>query len=113
MGQNQAKSKIHLISALGVGESWSQLKWHAKLLSNVLLKSVMNEHRIQEKLVTSSPYPYHIIRPVGLKDGESVGDVHVQSEGFLPSNTIKRADLAKYLVESMIESKDGISAVCQ
>ncbi len=113
MGLNQAKSKIHLISALGVGNSWNQLKWHSKLLSNILLKSVMNDHQAQEEFVSSSSYPYHIIRPVGLKDGESTGAVHVQSEGFLPGNTILRADLARYLVNSMVENTSGISAVCQ
>jgi nucleoside-diphosphate-sugar epimerase len=113
MGVNPKKSKIHLISALGVGDSWNQLKWHAKLLSNMLLKSVMNDHQKQEELVTNSPYPYHIIRPVGLKDGESLGDYHVQTEGFLPDNTILRADLAKYLVQSMVENKSGFSAISQ
>ena len=113
MELNQTKSNIHLISAMGVGNSWSQLKWHSKLITNLLLKSVMVDHQLQEELVTSSPFQYHIIRPVGLKDGESKGGVHVQQAGFLPSNTILRADLAIYLVESLEDNQTGISAVCQ
>ncbi len=113
MDLNKATSKIHIISALGVGDSWSQLKWSAKLLSNLLLKSVMEDHQQQEEFVTNSSYPYHIIRPVGLKDGESLGEVHVQNEGFLPSNSIKRVDVAKFLIKGMLEDLSGISAICQ
>jgi nucleoside-diphosphate-sugar epimerase len=113
MEENQIKSNIHLISAMGVGNSWNQLKWHSKLISNLLLKSVMIDHQLQEEFVTQSSYQYHIIRPVGLKDGESKGGVHVQPEGYLPSNTILRADLAKYLMDSLEENQTGISAVCQ
>lgn len=113
MEENQIKSNIHLISAMGVGNSWNQLKWHSKLISNLLLKSVMIDHQLQEEFVTQSSYQYHIIRPVGLKDGESKGGVHVQLEGYLPSNTILRADLAKYLMDSLEENQTGISAVCQ
>ncbi len=113
MELGHTKSKIHLISALGVGDSWSQLKWHAKLLSNVLLKSVMEDHHKQEEFVTNSPFQYHIIRPVGLKDGKSLGEVHVQPEGFLPVSTVIRADVAKYLVDSLVEDRSGTSAICQ
>ncbi len=113
MKLHNCKGKIHVISALGVGDSWDQLKWHAKLLSNMLLKSVMNDHEKQEELVKSSSYEYHILRPVGLKDGTSVEEIHVQPKGFLPQNYITRSGLAKYLVESMVENINGISAICQ
>ena len=113
MSLNQTKSKLHIVSALGVGDSWDQLKWHSKLMSNILLKSVMNDHQQQEELVKSSSYPYHIIRPVGLKDGKSSRGIHVQPEGFLPGNTIMRVDLAIYLIDSMVENKTGESSVCQ
>ncbi len=103
---------IHVISALGVGESWDQLKWHAKLLSNLLLKSVMNDHAIQEKMVIDSQLKFHIIRPVGLKDGEATDTVHVQEKGYLPKEYIQRADVAKYLIDSLLENKEGFSSIC-
>ena len=110
---SQAKSKIHVISALGVGDSWKQLSGFGKLISNLLLRNVLEDHRKQEEIVMNSPNPYHILRPVGLKDGDSTGEVQVQSEGRLPSTTIMRSDVAKFLVNSMIENRNGVSAICQ
>ena len=113
LNSTQSKSHIHAISALGVGESWTQLNWFAKLISNLLIKSTMTDHNKQEKYLKSDSLPYHIIRPVGLKDGDSKGDVQMQNEGFLPSNSIQRADVAKFLVKSLLENKTGVSGICQ
>lgn len=113
MKKHNSQASLHVISALGVGESWNQLKWHGKLLSNLLLKSVMKDHAQQEDYIKKSPFSYHILRPVGLKDGPSTGKVHVQNEGFLPSSAIQRADVAAFLVESLVERKHGVSGICE
>ena len=55
----------------------------------------------------------HILMPVGLKDGDPRGMVHVQSEGKLPSTSVMRVDVAKFLVDSMGENIEGIIAICQ
>jgi nucleoside-diphosphate-sugar epimerase len=113
LNSTQSKSHIHAISALGVGESWTQLNWFGKLISNLLIKPTMTDHNEQEKHLMGNSLPYHILRPVGLKDGVSKGEVHVQNEGFLPSNSIQRADVAKFLVKSLLENKTGVSGICQ
>jgi nucleoside-diphosphate-sugar epimerase len=113
LNNTQSKSHIHAISALGVGESWTQLNWFGKLISNLLIKPTMNDHNEQEKYLKGNSLPYHILRPVGLKDGASKGEVHVQNEGFLPSNSIQRADVSKFLVKSLLENKTGVSGICQ
>ena len=113
MAKNQSRATIHMVSALGIGDSWNQLKWHGKLISNLLIKNTMNDHSDQEELVMNSSFSYHIIRPVALKDGDSDGNVHVQNEGFLPSNSIKRVDVAKYIVQSLLDNKQGVSGICQ
>ncbi len=113
LNSKQTKSHMHVISALGVGESWSQLNWFGKLISNLLIKNTMNDHNDQEKYLKNSALPYHIIRPVGLKDGGSKGEVHVQNEGIMPSYSIQRADVARYLVKSLLENKTGVSGICQ
>lgn len=110
---NNKTATIHVVSALGVGESINQLKWYNKFFANVLLKNVMLDHHAQEAIVRESKLQYHIIRPVGLKDGPPLGKVHVQSEGYLPKDTIKRADVAKYLVDSILDQKTGISNISQ
>jgi len=110
---NSSKVTVHVISALGVGESWKQLKWHSKVLTNLILKQVMIDHGVQERFVTESDCKYHIIRPVGLKDNEATGDVHVQADGYLPSQAIQRADVAKYLVDSLVSNTYGFSSICE
>jgi len=113
LSENKIKPVIHVVSALGIGDSWSQLNWLGKLFCKVLLKSTMEDHTEQESSVLNSQFPHHIIRPVGLKDGEATGEIHVQNEGFLPLNTIQRADVANYLVNSLLENKQGVSGICQ
>ena len=110
--QNNTTS-IHVVSALGVGDSWSQLNWLGKLICRLLLKNTMSDHSEQESVVINSQYPFHIIRPVGLKDGEASGTVHIQNKGIMPSNSIQRADVARFLVKSLMENKRGISGICQ
>lgn len=106
-------TSIHVVSALGVGDSWNQLNWLGKLICNLLIKNTMKDHASQETFVLNSGFPFHIIRPVGLKDGDAIGRVHVQNEGILPSSSIKRADVADFLVTSLLDNKRGVSGICQ
>lgn len=112
MQKTQSNSHIHVISALGVGESQAQLTRTNKLFVKFILKKTMLDHSLQETYLKNSSIPVHIIRPVGLRDGEGQGEVHVQNEGFLPGNVIQRADVAKYLVECLLENKTGVSSIC-
>jgi hypothetical protein len=57
-------------------------------------------------------YKYHIIRPVGLADGDGSAQIHNITKGFLPSNKISRADVAKYLVDNLKVDKQGFSSIC-
>ena len=113
LSKQGSKASIHLISALGIGDSWNHLSWYNKLISNLLIKPTMNDHTEQENLIINNSNPYHILRPVALKDGPSKGELHVQNEGSLPGNTIQRIDLAKFLVNSLLNGKTGISGICQ
>ena len=108
-----AESHLHIVSALGVGDSRKQLTAGGRLITKLLLKSVMEDHQVQEDAVIQSGLPYHIIRPVGLTDGAATGHIHVQAERALPSNKVDRADVAKFLVHSLIEGKKGFSSVCR
>lgn len=113
MNANTSTARIHIISAFGVGDSWEHMGWFSKVLSNVLLKSVMIDHQKQEDLVLASSFDYHIIRPVGLKDGKSKGDIQVETHKPLKKTAIRRVDVAKYLVESLLDNKNGISNIAQ
>ena len=103
---------VHVISAHGVRESRKHLKWYEKLISGLFLKQSMTDHDLQENAVVSNTDKYHIIRPVALKNGPATGNIHTQTAGKLPNGTILRADLAKYLVDSMLSNTTGVSSVC-
>jgi hypothetical protein len=111
--KHSTKSKIHIVSALGVGDSWDQMNWVGKLICKVLIRNTMLDHNLQEEIVTKSSLEYHIIRPVELTNGELSGKLHDQKQGFLPWSKISRADVAKYLVEAMLNNKNGFSSICR
>jgi len=106
-------SKIHMVSALGVGDSWDQMNWLGKLICKVLIRNTMLDHNIQEEIVTISSQEFHIVRPVELTNGELTGKIHDQKQGFSPGSKISRADVAKYLVEGMLNNKNGFSSICK
>jgi len=106
-------SKIHMVSALGGGDSWDQMNWLGKLICKVLIRNTMLDHNIQEEIVTISSQEFHIVRPVELTNGELTGKIHDQKQGFLPGSKISRADVAKYLVEGMLNNKNGFSSICK
>jgi len=101
MNKLSIKCKIHIVSALGVGESWSQMNWFGKLFCKILISNSMKDHGIQEEIVVKSSQKFHIIRPVGLTDGELTGKILNHTEGLMPNNQISRADVARYLVDSL------------
>jgi hypothetical protein len=105
--------KIHIVSALGVNDSWNQLSWFNKLICKILIKNAMNDHGLQEDIVKNSAQKFHIIRPVGLTDRIAIGKVINQTEGFLPYNDISRADVAKYIVDNLLADKTGFSSICK
>ena len=109
---SQNNSKIHIVSAFGVGDSLNDMGWFSKLFANVVLKNVMLDHEAQEEVVKQSGFAYHIVRPVGLQNGPATGKIISKPEGKLPSTTIKRADVAQYLVDSLINGKEGFSNIC-
>lgn len=106
-------SKVHLLSALGVRDSWQQLKKVEKAMCKMLLVKTMKEHKLQEIAIIESGLKHHITRPVALKNGPSTGNIHNQTQGFLPHGDITRADVAKYMVDSLLANKQGTSSICK
>ena len=109
---NGKNAKIHVISANGVGNSWSNLKWHEKLMCKLFISKAMKDHELQEKVVCSNVGGYHIIRPVGLKNEAGTGKIHAETERILPSSSMTRADVATYLVDSMNNNISGKHSIC-
>ena len=106
------KAKIHVISANGVGNSWKNLKWSEKLMCKLFISKAMKDHELQEEIVSSNAGGYHIIRPVGLTNEEGSGKIIAEEEKALLNSKISRANVAKYLIESMTENIAGKHSIC-
>jgi len=113
LNEQSIKSKLHVLSAHGVGDSWDRLKGYEKLISKLLIAKTMKDHELQERIVISNSGGYHIIRPVALKNGEATGNIYSQKEGPLPKGDISRADVGKFLIDSMLSDKNGCSSICK
>jgi len=111
--KNNTHSKLHVISTHGVGDSWDRLRWYEKLFSNLFLGKTMKDYTMQEEYTKSNSGGWHIIRPVALKSGSKSGKINEQTGGQLPESNITRADLANYLVESMLSNKRGANSICK
>lgn len=111
--ENSLTSKLHVVSAHGVRESWKNLAWYEKLIVKLFLNNTMKDHELQENAVLKNPGGHHIIRPVALKKGPHSGNIFHQPEGRLPNGDITRSDVAKFLVDSMHSNKKGVISICK
>ena len=91
--------RLVVLSAAGVGESWGQIPWLARIMFRTMLRNIYADHVAQEKLVRGSSLDWTIVRAAILKDGPATND-------YTASNTarvghINRADLARFLVQQV------------
>ena len=112
LNSNKKQAKLHVISANGVGNSWKNLKWHEKLMCKLLISKAMKDHELQEEIVSSNAGGYHIIRPVGLTNESSSGKIIAEEENALPNSKVSRANVAKYLIDSMSDNTTGRHSIC-
>lgn len=104
---------LHVISAHGVGDSWNLLSGMEKLIAKWLIGKTMKDHEIQEKAVMTYGGQHHIVRPVGLKDQPATHSVFAAELEKMPSSQIARADVAEYLVSSLLDSVRGTHSICK
>ena len=69
-------------------------------------------HELQEEIVSSNTGGYHIIRPVGLTNETGSDKIMVEEEKVLTNSKVSRANVAKYLVESLTENILGKHSIC-
>ena len=112
LNSNQKIAKLHVISANGVGNSWKNLKWFEKLICKLLISKAMKDHESQEEIVSSNKGGYHIIRPVGLTNETGSKNIIVEEKNALPNSKLSRTNVAKYLVDSLLDSKSGKFSIC-
>ena len=102
--------RLVVLSAAGVGESWGQISWFARIIFRTMLRNIYADHEAQEAVVGGSSLDWTIVRAAILNDKPASGN-------YTPGNTskvgnISRADLADFLVRQVSDaaySKQAIS----
>jgi putative NADH-flavin reductase len=93
--------RLIVISAAGVGESWSQISWLPRFLFKTLLRNVFADHIMQEQIVKKSSLDWTIVRAAVLTNKAASGNY--QASNTTPVRKIARADLAEFLVHQVLD----------
>ena len=101
--------RLVVLSAAGVGESWKQTPWLAKIMFRTLLRNIYADHVAQEELVMASSLDWTIMRAAILKDGPATNDYIASNSGKV--GHINRADLAQFLVRQVDDSAYSRQAI--
>ena len=97
--------RLFVISAMGVGESWSTLSFINKLFFATLLWSARQDHEKQEAFVKDSDLDWTIVRPSGLSDSPLTGSYDVGENILAKTSQIARADIADFIFKELQNNK--------
>ena len=96
--------RLIVVSAMGTGESWSELSFTNKLFYATLLRSSRRDHEAQEAVVKESSLIWTIVRPSGLTDGALTGSYAIGETIQGESSQIARADVAHAILKELDEN---------
>mmetsp|Transcript_36020 Transcript_36020/g.84301 ORF Transcript_36020/g.84301 Transcript_36020/m.84301 type:complete len:204 (-) Transcript_36020:521-1132(-) len=101
-----AKPKRFLfITSLGCGGSSGCIKF---ILSLIVGFSQFADVEAADAIVRAAQCPYVLVRPDGLADGNPRGKVKATEEGGVGMGDVKRADVAKFLLDCVTDTQwDG------
>lgn len=93
--------RLVVLSAHGVGDSYPAASWFQRtFMIGWLIKYAFRDHEVQERLVRASGLDFIIARPTRLTNGRATGKYTRVAEPVPVPESISRADLANFLVES-------------
>ena len=94
--------RLVVVSTIGEGESIANVHgFYKNLIMPTLLRGVMKDKAGMEAAVEGSSLDWIIVRPAGLRDGESKGIRLVSPETGEKVRFVTRADVAQFLVEQL------------
>lgn len=94
-------TRLIVISAMGVAESWSTLSFINKLFFAILLHNARQDHEKQEALVKTSGLDWTIIRPSGLIDKPATERYAIGENIQAKTSKISRADVAHCIIKEL------------
>lgn len=104
---DQGVSRIVLLSAAGVGDSFSHVPWLFRwLIRHTNLRHTYSDHETQEQVLTGSGLEWTIARPVGLSDKPARRSLAIALDKPRESSmTIQRGHVARFLVDCLQDRK--------
>jgi putative NADH-flavin reductase len=90
-----------VVTAMGVGESWSTLSFVNRLFFATVLRSARQDHEKQELFVKDSDLDWTIIRPSGLTDGPLTERYAIGENIQAGTSQISRADVAHAIIKEL------------
>ena len=96
-------NRLVVVSAMGVGESWSTLSFVNRLFFATLLRSARQDHENQEKVVKESGLDWTIVRPSGLTDEPLTGSYAIGENIPAKTSRIERADVAHAIIGAVLD----------
>lgn len=100
MKENQVK-RLVVVTAMGVGESWSTLSYVNKLFFATFLRNTRQDHEKQEVVVKESDLDWTIIRPSGLIDTPLTESYAIGENIRAKTSRIARADVAHAVIKEV------------
>ncbi|WP_417361606.1 NAD(P)-dependent oxidoreductase [Galbibacter sp.] len=106
--ENKSPStRLWVISSAGSNESMEQLGFFSRTFIKNILKGHISDHSKQENITQNSILPYTIVRPTGLRGIGVVADHNyiVVTKEMIPTDSIKRGELAHFIVCNMFNEE--------
>ena len=100
MQKNNVK-RLMVVTAMGVGSSWTTLSLFNRFFFATMLKSSRKDHEAQEIAVRESHLDWTIIRPSGLTDTPRTGVYKVGENILATTSKISRADIADLILKEI------------
>jgi putative NADH-flavin reductase len=99
-------SRLVVVSAGGVGDSYRQAPWVVRLIIRTALRHTYADHEQQEHHVRQSGLDWVIVRPARLIDGPATGRYHVASASArLAGGQVSRADVAGFVLKQLTDDR--------
>jgi len=93
-------SRISMVSAAGVGDSWKTVAWPLRVVFRISNIQVgYEDHARAEALLAASGLDWQAVRPTTLTNGESTGTRHVHR--YATTMRIAREDLARFMLDQI------------
>lgn len=103
--EEQEIQRFLLVTSLGCGDSWSMLSDRAK----AVFGAAVREKSLAESWLQTSQLAYTIVRPGGLKDGESTGSAEIYQNEEV-HGLINRSDVA-VITERLLNDDASIGQI--